>query len=195
MDGVAYTTGTDLDSSHKEIHLNIGYVESVMNSNSSKPDGDSLFAYELRGVVTHEMVHAFQHDAKGSCPGGLVEGIADYVRLRSGLGAKHWDPWPADKKSRGEKWDEGYQKTAWFLVWVEGEVGRNCIGSLNFEMRRRGWNDGEVWKDIMGEDVKDMWKRYENSWDEMNRKHEKEKEGERRMEVGVVSRVNGVELV
>lgn len=177
MDGVAYTTGTDLDPSHKEIHLNIGYIEAIMKSNASKPDGDELFKYELCGVVTHEMVHVFQHDARSSCPGGLVEGIADYVRLKSGLGAKHWNPWPAKKDSRGEKWDEGYQKTAWFLTWVEEQVGKDCIGRLNFEMKHKSWDEGKVWKDVMGEDVKDMWKRYEGSWDEMNRKHEKEKDG------------------
>lgn len=174
MDGVAYTTSTDLDSSHKEIHLNIGYIENIKNSNASKPDGNALFVYELRGVVTHEMVHVFQHDARSSCPGGLIEGIADYVRLKSGLGAKHWNPWPASKESRGEKWDEGYQRTAWFLSWVEEQVGKGCIGRLNSEMRRRHWDDGKVWKDVMGDDVEHMWKRYECSWDEMNRKHEKE---------------------
>lgn len=38
------------------------------------------------GVCVHEMVHCWQWNAKGTCPGGLIEGIADYVRLRSGLG-------------------------------------------------------------------------------------------------------------
>lgn len=179
MDGVAYTTGTDLDPSHKEIHLNIGYLDATMRSNASKPNGDALFRYEILGVITHEMVHAFQHNAHSTCPGGLIEGIADYVRLKSDLGAKHWDPWPANKDSRGEKWDEGYQKTAWFLTWVEEDTGRDdVIGKLNFEMRRRKWEDGKVWKDVIGEKVEDMWGRYKGCWDDMNKKHKKEKDEE-----------------
>lgn len=185
MSGVAYTTGTDLDESHKEIHLNIGYLESTLKNLSSKPkhEADALFRYELMGVVTHEMVHVFQHNAHGTCPGGLVEGIADYVRLKSGLGAKHWNPWPAEKDTRGEKWDEGYQKTAWFLVWVEEEVEtvgsglKDVIARLNNEMRRRKWDDGKVWKDVVGVSVEKMWKRYTDAWEEMNKKHEKEEKG------------------
>jgi hypothetical protein len=28
------------------------------------------------GVLVHEIVHCYQYDAKGTCPGGLIEGIA-----------------------------------------------------------------------------------------------------------------------
>lgn len=31
------------------------------------------------GVLVHEMVHCFQYNAKGTCPGGLVEGIAGMI--------------------------------------------------------------------------------------------------------------------
>lgn len=179
MGGVAYTTGTDLDDAHKEIHLSISYLDQVLKSSGeklNKPEADEAFRFELMGVVTHEMVHAFQHNACSTCPGGLIEGIADYVRMKSGLGASHWNPWPASKKTRGEKWDEGYQKTAWFLDWVEKQTAMGVVGRLNFEMRNRSWADGDLWKDVVGESVKDMWHRYECSWDEMNRRHEKEKE-------------------
>lgn len=196
MDGVAYTTGTNLDPSHKEIHLNTGYIEAIMNSTSQNPNPDkrdSLFEYELTGVITHEMVHAFQHNAYSTCPGGLIEGIADYVRLKSGLGAKHWEAWPASTKTRGDKWDEGYQRTAWFLGWVEREAqnkdkmdkggkgrdghgDRDVIQRLNFEMRRRKWEDGKVWRDVMGESVEESWKRYVDDWEDMNRRHEKEED-------------------
>ena len=32
--------------------------------------------HEIQGVLTHEMVHCFQYNAKETCPGGLIEGIA-----------------------------------------------------------------------------------------------------------------------
>lgn len=31
---------------------------------------------EFRGVLTHEVVHCFQYNARGTAPGGLIEGVA-----------------------------------------------------------------------------------------------------------------------
>lgn len=71
MDGVAYTTGIDLDDDHKEIHINLNYISRIKRS----PPRD-----EILGVICHELVHCFQWAANGTCPGGLVEGMADWVR-------------------------------------------------------------------------------------------------------------------
>jgi hypothetical protein len=48
MDGVAYTTGTELDSDHKEIHFSADYIDGIDISRK---------ANEILGVLTHEMVH------------------------------------------------------------------------------------------------------------------------------------------
>jgi hypothetical protein len=66
MQGVAYTTGSDLDDDHKEIHFSTDYIES-----SASRAHDEIF-----GVLVHEVVHCFQYNANGTCPGGLIEGIA-----------------------------------------------------------------------------------------------------------------------
>ena len=66
MGGVAHTNGKDLDDDHKEIHLSMNHI---WNSKARARD-------EIRGVMVHEMVHCFQYNAKGSCPGGLIEGVA-----------------------------------------------------------------------------------------------------------------------
>jgi len=49
MDGVAYTTGSDLDSDHKEIHFSLDYINKAIPS--------ARKAQEIMGVLTHEMVH------------------------------------------------------------------------------------------------------------------------------------------
>lgn len=49
MDGVAYTTGSDLDSDHKEIHFSLDYIHKAIPA--------SRKANEIMGVLTHEMVH------------------------------------------------------------------------------------------------------------------------------------------
>jgi hypothetical protein len=63
MDGVAYTFGSD---NKKEIHFSLDHIK---NSENRAKD-------EIDGVLTHEVVHCFQYDAKGTAPGGLIEGIA-----------------------------------------------------------------------------------------------------------------------
>jgi hypothetical protein len=96
MDGVAYTTGLPLDDLHKEIHLSLNYVQAVYSTNAAG------IRHEIAGVITHEMVHCFQHNCRGTAPGGLIEGIADFVRLKAGLAPKHWNRGP---DNRGQKWD------------------------------------------------------------------------------------------
>jgi len=162
MDGVAYTTGTDLDPAHKEIHVNLGYLGAKRDSSNAD------FLHEVRGVVTHEMVHAFQHNAHGKCPGGLIEGIADYVRMKSGLGAKHWTKWPANEGTRGKKWDEGYQKTAWFLEWLEETCRKGVVGELNETMRAGEWDDGKLVSRVTTFTVDEWWKMYKEDWEPLN---------------------------
>ena len=66
MDGVAYTKGSELDDDHKEIHFSVRHIA----NNKDRVKG------EVMGVLVHEMVHCFQYNAKGTCPGGLIEGVA-----------------------------------------------------------------------------------------------------------------------
>lgn len=70
MGGVAYTKGSELDDDHKEIHFSLQHI---MNAKGKGKDGGRA---EVLGVLVHELVHCFQYNGKGTCPGGLVEGIA-----------------------------------------------------------------------------------------------------------------------
>ena len=70
FDGVAYTTGSDLDDDHKEIHFSLKYIAGI------QPSSETRIRDEIKGVLVHEMVHCFQYNGKGTCPGGLIEGIA-----------------------------------------------------------------------------------------------------------------------
>ncbi|KAI3116777.1 hypothetical protein CBS147333_401 [Penicillium roqueforti] len=57
--GVAYTTGTELDDAHKEIHVSLPYIQHCTSGPSAKEDP----LHELVGVLTHELVHCYQHTA------------------------------------------------------------------------------------------------------------------------------------
>ena len=155
MGGVAYTTGLSLDDLHKEIHLSLDYVQGVLSRNSAG------VRHELAGVITHEMVHCFQGNCEGTAPGGLIEGIADFVRLKAGLSPPHWN---RAAENRGHKWDEGYQKTAWFLDWLEQKQGSGTVSYMNEIMRRQKYHEESFWKRIFGVTVDKLWSEYKETW-------------------------------
>lgn len=175
-DGVAYTTSTELDHDHKEIHLSLDYIhQCVSKERAAKADPLA----ELRGVLTHELVHCFQHATPNKDdrkipgpPGGLIEGIADFVRLKAGLQPPHWI-FPKSSSQRAKKWDAGYQHTAFFLAWIEdvwiGSPG--TIGMLNDRLLKVGYigEDHDVdkgsaalhfWRGLFGVTVAELWEEY-----------------------------------
>jgi len=156
MGGVAYTTGLSLDDLHKEIHMSLDYVQQFAKEPLRLRD-------EAVGVITHEMVHCFQHNCRGTAPGGLIEGIADWVRLKAGLAPPHWNRSP---ENRGKTWDEGYQKTAWFLDWLEQHHGAGTISQMNETMGREAYDEGRFWNSLFGETVDTLWQWYKESWEE-----------------------------
>ncbi|KIW08971.1 uncharacterized protein PV09_00880 [Verruconis gallopava] len=148
MPGVAYTTGMDIDNDHKEIHFSTDYVASIPMERRKQ---------EMLGVITHEMVHCWQWAANGTCPGGLIEGIADFVRLRADFVPPHW------KQEAGGDWDAGYQHTGYFLDWLERTLGEGTVIKINDRLRDRNYDEVEFWSHCCGDDVKNLWKRYKES--------------------------------
>ncbi|KAJ9619278.1 hypothetical protein H2203_008607 [Taxawa tesnikishii (nom. ined.)] len=166
MDGVAYTTGLDLDDDHKEIHLSLSYIEAVCTRKNYDARN------ELMGVVCHELVHCFQWAAEGTCPGGLIEGVADWVRLNAGHVPPHW------KREADGDWDAGYQHTGYFLDWVEKSVGEGSVRKLNARLREGKYDEDGFWEGLFGEKVGQLWKEYGKSLNPENGEKRKEGEGE-----------------
>lgn len=150
MQGVAYTSGTELDDDHKEIHLSLDYVKGTSSRNAGKE------AREIEGVLVHEMVHCWQWNGSGTAPGGLIEGIADYVRLRAGLEPPHW------KREVGGQWDAGYQHTGYFLDWLEGRTGPGSVRRINNALKREKY-EKSLWQELFGKSVEGLWGEYQDS--------------------------------
>ena len=158
--GVAYTAGKAIDDDHKEITVSLDYL-------SGHVPRDRLQA-ELKGVLVHEMVHCWQYNAGGSAPGGLVEGIADWVRLRAGLRPPHW------RRDGEGQWDRGYQHTGYFLDWIERRFGRHSVPRINHELRQRTYEEHVFWPKLFGKSIEELWKAYVHEL----RHGEEEREGE-----------------
>lgn len=153
MGGVAYTTGKDLDDDHKEIHFSLPYIANIRAERQ---------AHEITGVLTHELVHCFQHNAKGTAPGGLIEGIADWVRLQCGLAPPHW------KKEPGGRWDGGYQHTAFFLEYLESRFGAGTVRRLNEKLRVTRYEEKAFWTESLGRPVGQLWEDYRKTFKSEN---------------------------
>jgi len=94
----------------------------------------------------------------GTANGGFIEGVADFVRLRAGYAPPHW------RRGRGERWDEGYDVTGYFLDWIEKHYD-GFVRGVNAILKEAKWDDG-IFKLITGKSVDELWKEY--------RKHQSE---------------------
>lgn len=160
MPGVAYTTGSELDAEHKEIHFSLDYIhDSVPASRATR---------EIMGVLTHEMVHCYQYNGHGACPGGLVEGVADWVRLHAGLSPPHWR-----EEGRG-KWDAGYQHTGYFLEYLEVRYGVGFVRRLNEKLRVERYEEKAFWTELCGRPVEQLWGDYQRKLEEKGDGEEEE---------------------
>ena len=180
MSGVAYTTGSDLDGDHKEIHFSLDYVNGI--SSARQKD-------EIQGVLVHEMVHCWQWNAMGTAPGGLIEGIADFVRLKAGLSPPHW------KKEGGGQWDAGYQHTGYFLEWIESTCGEGSVRMINHALKDKKYQEDDFWEQLFGRKVGLLWKEYEGSLnEEQERTENTEQKVEKSAKINENVRSDGAEM-
>ncbi|KAF5188377.1 Basic secretory protease [Thalictrum thalictroides] len=136
LDGIAYTA-------NNKIHLNSDYIANYV--------GDVRF--EIIGIIFHEITHVWQwngyhHNARQ----GLIEGIADYIRLKAGLAPPSWI-----KKGSGNWWDEGYAVTAYFLDYCN-DLRHGFVASLNCLMKDSYSDDFFI--ELLGKPVDELWKDY-----------------------------------
>ena len=70
---------------------------------------------DFNGMLYHEMVHVWQwyKNVYEKNP-EVVEGIADFVRLKVGYASLHWK-----KVGKGDSWNQGYDVTTKFLDYCE----------------------------------------------------------------------------
>ncbi|WCJ17814.1 Plant basic secretory protein (BSP) family protein [Euphorbia peplus] len=135
IDGVAYTE-------ENEIHISTNYMEKFSKDLRS----------EVFGILYHETVHVWQWDGQGTTPEGLIEGIADFVRLKADYAPNQWP-----KAGEGEKWDQGYGVTARFLDFCNGIRG-GFVAELNQKMKS-GFNV-DYFVELLGKPEDLLWSEY-----------------------------------
>ncbi len=121
--------------------------------------------YETRGVLFHELTHAFQLEPQGIGDYGsnhtfwaFIEGMADAVRVANGC-------FTAKDRPRGGNYDDGYRTTGFFLYWLQRTKDADFIRKFNRSaLEVVPWSfDGAV-KHILGNEysVSDLWEEYQH---------------------------------
>ncbi|XP_024376680.2 uncharacterized protein, partial [Physcomitrium patens] len=113
---------------------------------------------EIKGVIYHESVHVWQNnegnyrDAKFR---GVIEGVADWIRLRADLAPPHW------KKAPSAHWYDGYETTAYFLDWICYRYDENFVKKLNKKMKN-SWSE-DFFQQIVHKEVEELWNEYKRT--------------------------------
>ncbi|KAI9127999.1 hypothetical protein K1719_000992 [Acacia pycnantha] len=128
-------------TSNDMIHVGADFIEGI--SGDIKTD--------FNGVLYHEMVHVWQWFGTNTNM-GLIEGIADFVRLKSGYVPSHWV-----QPGGGDRWDQGYDVTARFLDYCEG-LRSGFVAELNKKMRDTYSDD--YFNQLLGKPVDQLWNDY-----------------------------------
>ncbi|KAG6432963.1 hypothetical protein SASPL_104559 [Salvia splendens] len=85
-------------------------------------------------------------------PGGLTEGTADYVMVKSGI----YDQATYTKPGAGKRWDEGYG-TEKFLEYCDSLL-KDFTAKLNLKMQYTYSN--KYWVELLGKPVDQLWREY-----------------------------------
>ncbi|MBN2162045.1 MAG: hypothetical protein JXR25_11495 [Pontiellaceae bacterium] len=132
-DGVAYTAGTQMVAMS-------GWV-------TSHP--------EDIGLTIHELVHVVQHYPTYN-PAWVVEGLADYFRWGIYEG-KPLSWFPQSSKKNG--YEDSYQVTAGFFLWLERGPAPGIVRQLDSAMRKKDY-DERIFRDCSGKSLDNLWKDY-----------------------------------
>lgn len=148
--------------SNGEIHIfySTRHVEkSFIKQDTAKVD------FETRGVLLHELTHAYQLEPQGIGTYGtnrvfwaFIEGMADAVRVANG-GFNGEDDRP-----KGGNYMDGYRHAGYFFVWLRDNKDPDFIRKFNLStLEVIPWSfDGAI-KHVLGEEynIDELWQEYQ----------------------------------
>jgi len=124
--------------------------------------------YETRGVLYHELTHAYQLEPLGCGTYGdskvfsaFIEGVADAVRVANGLFTER------DRPSRGD-YRDGYRAAGFFYNWLNNNKDPDFLKKFNRSaIELNPWSFEAAFKHIFGEDEKysvdNLWNEYKSA--------------------------------
>lgn len=134
-------------------------AKSFENKDTAKVD------FETRGVLLHELTHAYQLEPQGIGSYGtnkvfwaFIEGMADAVRVANG--GFHGE---ADRP-KGGNYMNGYRHAGYFFVWLRDNKDPEFLRKFNRSaLEVVPWSFGGAIKYVLGEeyDIDALWNEYQ----------------------------------
>lgn len=148
------------------IQLSTRYIENLV-----KKEGEAGLLFELKGILVHELVHAYQHSPKGAGEYrqgddffGFIEGIADGIRADQGL-FKDRSP------KAGGHWNDGYNTSGYFISWIVKKYNKDFVYLLNKSAKENNpWSWNQACTQIVGKEVKELWDEYQKEFKSSEKK-------------------------
>ncbi len=134
---------------------------------SYKGSGDEKVFFETRGVLLHELTHAYQLEPQGIGTYStnktfwvFIEGMADAVRVANGgfYGEKD--------RPKGGHYTKGYRYAGYFFVWIRDNYDPDFLRKFNLStLDIVPWSFDAAIKSILGEqyDIETLWTEYQKA--------------------------------
>lgn len=156
IDGVSAKGGGNGD-------VTIFYSTRHIERSFAQNDTAKLF-FETRGVLLHELTHAYQLEPQGIGSYGtnrtfwaFIEGMADAVRVANG-------GFGQDARPKGGNYMDGYRTAGYFFVWLRDTKDPEFLRKFNRStLEVVPWSfDGAI-KHILGDEynIDDLWNEYQ----------------------------------
>ncbi len=146
-------------------HGNIHIFYSTKHIEKSFAGNDTAkVLFETRGVLLHELTHAYQLEPQGIGSYGtnrvfwaFIEGMADAVRVANGGFGEGARP-------KGGNYMDGYRTAGYFFVWIKDHKNADFLRKLNRStLNVIPWSfDGAI-KYALGDqyNIDDLWREYQ----------------------------------
>ncbi len=125
--------------------------------------------YETRGVLYHELTHAYQLEPKGCGSYGdggeywcFIEGMADAVRVANGCFDQDFK---SKDRPRADTWRKGYRVAGYFLWWIQLNKDKQFLRKFNASAAELNpWSWDAAMKHVLGNKpengVEALWNEY-----------------------------------
>lgn len=144
---------------------NVDIFYSTRHVENSFRDGDrDKVLFETRGVLLHELTHAYQLEPQGIGSYGtsrvvwaFIEGMADAVRVANG-------GFGPDARPKGGNYMDGYRTAGYFFVWLRDNKDPKFLSKFNRStLEVVPWSFNGAVKHVLGEeyDIDSLWREYQ----------------------------------
>lgn len=143
--------------------ISIFYSTRHIERSFAANDTAKLF-FETRGVLLHELTHAYQLEPQGIGSYGtnrvvwaFIEGMADAVRVVNG-------GFTSDARPKGGNYMDGYRTAGYFFAWLKDNKDPDFLRKFNRStLEVIPWSFNGAVKYALGEkyDIDELWNEYQ----------------------------------